>query len=72
MKYIVWLLIILLVVFHQDYWQWENSTLVFGFLPYGLVYHAGISLAAAVVWVLAVRFCWPGDLESLAAEADEE
>lgn len=59
MKYVVWGSLLLLVVLHQDYWQWDNATLVFGFLPYSLVYHAGISLAACVVWLLATKFCWP-------------
>jgi hypothetical protein len=59
MQILVWILIIVLVVLHQDYWQWEESGLVLGFLPYCLAYHAGISLAAAAVWWLATRFCWP-------------
>lgn len=63
MKYVVWPLIVLLVILHQDNWFWNDGTLVFGFMPVGLFYHACISLAAGVVWFLAVSFCWPGDLE---------
>jgi hypothetical protein len=59
MQRLVWILIFVLVVLHQDYWQWDEAGLVFGFLPYSLVYHAGISLAAAIVWWLATRYCWP-------------
>ena len=71
MKYFVWMLVLLLVVFHQDYWQWNDTTLVFGFLPFTLLYHAGISIAAAVVWVLAVKFCWPAGLDELQQKLGE-
>lgn len=64
MKYVVWLLLIGLVVLHQDYWQWEKASLVFGFLPWSLAWHAGLSLAAAAVWYLALRFCWPERAEA--------
>jgi hypothetical protein len=58
-KYLVVVLLILLMILHQDYWQWEDATLVFGLLPWTLVYHMGLSVSAAAVWWLTVRFCWP-------------
>jgi hypothetical protein len=72
MKHLVWILILLLVILHQDYWAWDNSSLVFGWLPYPLAYHAGLSLAAACVWWLATRFCWPAGLEPRAEELPAE
>ena len=63
MKYLVWCLVLLLIVAHQDFWFWEAHELVFGFLPIGMVYHIGISLLAAITWLLAVRFAWPTDKE---------
>ena len=63
MKRLIWTLVALLVVLHQDYWQWNNTTLVFGFLPRTLAYHMCISLAAAGVWLLAARTCWPDQLD---------
>lgn len=71
MKYVVWGLVVLLLVAHQDFWFWDDPTLVFGFVPIGLLYHVGISLAAALTWFLAVLFCWPEGLEeeTLAADA---
>ncbi len=74
MRYVVWSLLASLVFLHQDYWQWGNASLVFGFLPDTLLYHALISLAAAVVWMLAVRFCWPSHLlaDSLPRAAAEK
>lgn len=71
MKYVVWLLIPLLTVLHQDYWQWNNDTLLAGFLPFTLAYHGGISLAAAAVWALAIKFCWPEELDDVVAEGEE-
>lgn len=59
LKYLIWMLVGVLIVLHQDYWQWDDATLDFGFLPRALTYHVGISIAAAIVWVLAVQFCWP-------------
>jgi hypothetical protein len=63
MKYLVWLLLLALLVLHQDYWQWNDARLLFGFLPATLAYHMGISIAAAVAWGLAVWFCWPVERE---------
>lgn len=63
MKYLIWLLVVILIVLHQDVWFWEDSTLVFGILPIGLFYHACLSLAAGVVWWMAVTWAWPEDLE---------
>ncbi len=35
-------LLVLLAVLHQDFWWWDDGhTLVFGFMPVGLAYHAG-------------------------------
>lgn len=59
MKYIVWLLFVALVVLHQDYWRWNDSRLIAGFLPYPLAYHTGLSVAAALLWWLATIWCWP-------------
>ena len=37
-------------------------------MPLGLFYHAGISLAAGVVWWLAVKFFWPVEIVQESAE----
>ncbi|MFV2068726.1 MAG: DUF3311 domain-containing protein [Pirellulales bacterium] len=59
MKPIVCFLIVALVVLHQDNWLWDDSRLVFGFLPIGLAYQASISIGAGITWYLATRYCWP-------------
>lgn len=63
MKNVVWGLVVLLIILHQDVWFWDDGTLLFGFLPIGLAYHAGLSVAAAVTWFLAVKFAWPTELD---------
>ena len=70
MKYLVFGLILLLVVLHQDVWNWDNDRLVLGFLPYTLAFHGCISIAASVVWLLAARFAWPDHLEDESPAAD--
>jgi len=55
--------IVVLMLLHQDFWFWEDPSLVMGFLPVGLFYHICFSMAAAGFFALVVRFCWPQDLE---------
>ena len=60
MKHTVfWLALLALFVVHHDWWFRDDSRLVFGFLPVGLAYQAGISLAAAGLWAWAVFGVWP-------------
>jgi len=52
-------LIVILAVLHQDFWWWDDATVLVGVVPIGLAWHALISVAAGAVWYLATRFCWP-------------
>ena len=70
MQKIVWALVIALLILHQDFWFWESKTLVFGFMPIGLFYHALISIGASVTWFLATKHCWPSDVEAEATSAE--
>jgi len=63
MKYLIPCLIVGLIFLHQDYWQWNNGTLDFGFLPRALSYHAALSVLAAIVWAMAVHWCWPAEVD---------
>jgi len=64
MKWIVYGMVVLLAIVHQDFWWWDRiDPLVFGFIPIGLAYHAGVSIAAGVLWALAVKYCWPANLQ---------
>mgnify|MGYP000097035588 FL=1 len=52
-------LVLLLLILHQDNWFWTDATLVFGFIPIALFWHACISLAAVATWFLATLIAWP-------------
>lgn len=71
MNKVVLILALVLLVLHQDFWFWEDSSLIFGFLPVGLGYHALYSILAASLWAFAIKFAWPHHLEAL-AEDDAE
>jgi len=59
MKSLVWPLLVLLIVLHHDFWFWNDSTLVFGWCPVGLVYHMALTVVAAAFWAFAVKAGWP-------------
>ena len=70
MKNVVWGLVLLLIVLHQDIWFWYNDTLVLGFIPLGLFYHALISVGAGIVWYLATIYAWPEGLDDVQPVAE--
>jgi hypothetical protein len=63
-------LVIAMAILHQDFWWWDSSTLVFGFLPIALAYHALFSIVAACLWAFAIKIAWPYHLEALAEDSD--
>jgi hypothetical protein len=65
MKNIIWLLVALLIILHQDFWNWNSAQVVLGFMPIGLFYHVCLSLAAATVWWLACTFAWPQGIDKI-------
>jgi hypothetical protein len=53
-----------LLYLHQDSWNWRTADpLLFGFLPVGLSYHAGFTLASAAFLAALVKWAWPKHLE---------
>lgn len=69
-KKIVFLIFCLMFILHQDFWNWDNRGMVFGFIPVGLAYHAGFSLCAVTLWAFAVKVAWPSEVEAWADELD--
>lgn len=61
MQKVVWGLVLLLILLHQDLWFWTDERLVFGVVPIGLAWHMGISIGASITWFLATLYCWPVD-----------
>ena len=57
-------MVLILLIAHQDFWNWQDDALVWGIIPIGLFYHACISLAAGFTWFLATLFMWPKEFES--------
>jgi hypothetical protein len=68
MKWLLTLMVVLVYLLHQDLWFWHDRTLVLGFLPIGLAYHAAYSILAAIMMAVLVRFAWPGHLEGAEPE----
>ncbi len=66
------LVFIVLLLLHQDCWNWDNATLVFGFMPIGLFYHACYSLVAALFWGIVMKVAWPTELEKWAAAGNDD
>jgi hypothetical protein len=61
----MWILFVLLMVLHHDWWLWSDGRLVFGFLPIGLGYHMLVSVAAAALWGWAAWNAWPPELDQI-------
>ena len=70
-KKLFWIALVVLMVLHHDWWLWSDGTLLFGFLPVGLAYHAGISLAAGVLWAVAVFYAMPEVFEADPEEVEQ-
>ncbi|MCA9268245.1 MAG: DUF3311 domain-containing protein [Planctomycetales bacterium] len=68
MRIVIAVLVLILVALQQDYWLWDDATLVFGFLPSCLAWHMGVSVAASLVWLLAVQTIWPLDDDGAAGK----
>ena len=71
MKLVIWILVAGLIIAHQDYWNWTDDTLFWGFLPIGLAYHIGLSLVASCVWLFACSFAWPKGVDDFEHEGFE-
>ncbi len=63
MKWLLALVVLAVALLHQDIWFWKDKTLVFGFLPIGLAYHAAYCLLASLTMWMLVHFLWPTQLE---------
>ncbi len=66
MKWLVFLFALILVVLHQDFWNWTRiAPLLFAVLPVGLWYHGLFAVACAVLMFLLVQTAWPKHLENV-------
>ena len=61
------------LILRHDYWNWDTPyPLLFGFLPVGLWWQGLVSILAAVLMALMVRFAWPQELEDDALAAEQK
>ena len=66
-RHIVYLLLGILYLLHNDLWLWDDGRLLAG-LPAGLVYHVGFCAAAAGLLYLLVTRAWPAHLDEQGEE----
>ena len=71
MSLVIILMVLSLLVLHQDFWNWNREELSLGFLPIGLAYNIGISLGAAAVWWFACTFAWPPEIDNVDEQTSE-
>jgi len=63
-KLLVFLWIAAVYAAHQDLWNWNSpEPMIFGFLPAGLAYQAGYSIACSLLMAALVITAWPKELE---------
>lgn len=63
---LAWGLVGIIAILHYDFWLWDSTATIFGFMPVGLAYQAGISFAAAMAWILVTKLDWPHGVEEWA------
>ena len=63
---------VLLLAARHDYWNWETARpLLFEIVPVGLWWQALVSVGAAGLLWLMVRYAWPGWIEEEVAEGEK-
>ena len=58
----VMLLIPTLVVLFENFWLWDNDSLILG-LPVNLLYHISFCVVVAAVMLVVVKRAWPRYLD---------
>ncbi len=57
LRWVLYSLLVLLFILHNDFWLWGTPQLVLG-LPVGLLYHIVFCLAASLLMFFIVKFAW--------------
>lgn len=57
------LAIIALYLLHNDFWLWDQPTLMLG-IPVGLLYHIGFCIVTSILMMMLVKYSWPHHLDS--------
>ena len=59
----LWVVIVGLLILHQDVWFWDSQTVVVG-LPIGMAYHVVFSIVVALAFSLVLKYAWPAEVEA--------
>ena len=54
LRWVLYGLLVLLFLLHNDFWLWETPRLILG-LPVGLLYHIGFCVAATLLMAAFVK-----------------
>lgn len=68
---LTWALFWVLFLLHHDFWWWNDPAMLFDFLPVGMAWHVGFSIATALLWLMALKYAWPAEIERWAEQPDE-
>jgi Na+/melibiose symporter-like transporter len=68
---LAWGFVLLVTVLHLDFWWWDSTDIVLGFVPLALASQIGITLAAGLAWALVAHYAWPSDVEEWATAGQE-
>ena len=66
-KNILYLVILIVYILHNDLWFWNNPTIIMG-IPVGLFYHLIYCFIASILLFLLIKFAWP----KLVEEVDQD
>ena len=55
LKIVLYSLLVLLFVLHNDFWLWDNAQIVLG-IPIGLLYHIVYCFVATILMAIIVKF----------------
>ena len=67
---IFWLFFILMLLLHQDFWNWSMDGISYLGMPIGLFYHAIFSIACSFLGAWSVIRAWPEKWEKYAEEKE--
>lgn len=57
LRWVLYCLLVVLLILHNDYWLWKTPDIVLG-LPIGLLYHVIYCVAASLLMFFLVKYAW--------------
>jgi hypothetical protein len=69
-KKLLYLVIVIVYLLHNDLWFWDDPTLIMG-IPVGLFYHVLYCFAASILLFLLIKFAWPHFVDEIDKDASD-